>query len=656
MNAAETTRRWFLKRAGLLGGCLGLAGCLDMEPELTASGPIEMPYPRPNILWLSCEDIGPQLGCYGDPHAKTPTLDALAAQGVLYRNAFAVTGVCAPTRSSIITGMYPTTLGTHHMRAGGEGVERSNRPRLPETIRCFPQLLRQAGYYCTNNAKEDYNFDTPKGTWDASSKTVHWKNRPRKDQPFFAVFNYTGTHEGSVRLGDAGHAKRTARLTEDQRQDPQALPLPPYWPDTPVVRKQWAKYYELITAMDYWVADHLRALEEAGLAEETIVFFWSDHGAGLPRAKRWCYDSGTQVPLIVRIPERFRVGLQGVAGTVETELVCTMDLAPTVLNLVGLAVPDWMQGRAFLGPNLRGKRQYVFNARDRMDERYDIIRSVRDRRYRYIRNYQPYKPYYQYVQTAEKDPIMAELRRLHAAGQLPPEAEQFMAETKPLEELYDLETDPHEVHNLAEDPGYGDVLQRMRAAHVRWMLETRDLGLIPEPLLVAGEEQYGSRYEMGLALDRERDRRDLFYLASIAGRPNMTHVSRLTDALRHPDPTRRYWGAIGLGNLGSIATPAIQFLNVALEDGAPVVRVAAARALARLGHVDRALEVLTAELQGPYEWVRLHAALVLDEMGPAARPAIPALQKALQDRENKYVVRVANHALNVLLGMDNRVR
>lgn len=655
MTSAKT-RREFLKWMGWTGGCVGLAGCLDADREPADPGPIETPYPRPNILWLSCEDTGPHLGCYGDPHAHTPTLDALAAQGVLYQNAFAVTGVCAPTRSSVITGLYPTTLGTHHMRAGGEGVDRSVMPKIPARIRAFPEFLRHAGYYCTNNAKQDYNFRAPEGTWDESSGRAHWKNRPNPNQPFFAVFNYTGTHEGSIRLDDAGHAERTARLTDDQRQDPDALPLPPYWPDTPVVRKQWAKYYELVTAMDYWVADRLRELDEAGLAEETIVFFWADHGPGLPRAKRWCYDSGTRIPLIVRIPARFRLGTQGIGGTVETELISSVDFAPTVLNLAGLPIPSTIQGRAFLGPNVPAKRRYVFQARDRMDERYDVIRAVRDTRYRYVRNYEPYKPYFQHVQTAEADPVMAELRRLHAAGQLAPEAEQFMADTKPIEELYDLTVDPHEVHNVAEDPRYAMILQKMRAAHVGWMLATRDLGLIPEPELVAGEERYGTRYDMGLALDREHRRRDLFYLASIAGRPNLTHVSRLTDALRHSDPAFRYWGAIGLGNLGAVAVPALQFLNVAAQDASPVVRVAAARALAKLGHTDEALEILTTELRGPQEWVRLHAAIVLDEMGSDARPAVDALRHALNDRDNKYVVRIANHALNTLLGTNHQVR
>ncbi|MBN1124363.1 MAG: sulfatase-like hydrolase/transferase [Sedimentisphaerales bacterium] len=654
MKLSVHSRRTFLKAAGLTTATAALPGCFPAGRPVSVPQPVNMAYPRPNILWLSTEDIGPQLGCYGDPNAKTPMLDRLAAEGIRYENAFVVTGVCAPTRSSVITGMYPTTLGTHHMRAGGEGADRSIKPKLPSYVRCFSEYLRQIGYYCTNNSKQDYNFDAPDSAWDESSGKAHWKNRP-KTTPFFAVFNYTGTHEGSIRLDDADHAKRIARLTEDHRQDPQKLTPPPYYPDTPVVRKQWAKYYELITAMDYWIADHIKELEEANLAEDTIVFFWSDHGVGMPRAKRWCYDSGTHIPLMVRIPPRFRVGTQGIPGTVEEELVSSVDLAPTVLNLAGFPIPNHIQGRPFLGPNLPARRQYAFSARDRMDERYDMIRSVRDRRFRYIRNYEPFKPYYQYVQSAERGPVMQELRKEHLAGRLNTAAEKFMTQSKPLEELYDIKEDPYELNNVAENISYADVLRRMRGAHVRWMLETRDLGLIPEPELVWGEQQYGTRYEMGLASDDEQERRTLFYVAAVAGRPSIMNLTKLADALHNEYPAVRYWGAIGLGNIGSEAEPSVDFLLAAVQDSSPFVCVAAARALWKLGRTDQALAILTEKLQSPLEWIRLHAALVLDEMGPEAQPAIPVLQQALQDRHNKYVVRVANHALNKLLGTKNRV-
>jgi len=614
---------------------------------------------RPNILWLSCEDIGPHLGCYGDPHAHTPTLDRLASEGIRYTNAYTTAGVCAPNRSAIITGMYATTLGTHHMRSGGEGVKRSIKPRPPAHVKCFSEYLRNAGYYCTNNHKEDYNFVRSKAAWDESNRKAHWRNRPDPDQPFFAVFNYTGTHEGSVRLTGKELAKRVRRLTPAQRQDPEKITPPPYHPDTPVVRRTWATYYELITAMDYWVNELLGQLSEDRLADSTIVFFWSDHGAGLPRAKRWLYDSGTHVPLIVRIPEQFRTDGQGEPGTVEDRLVSSVDFAPTVLNLLGLPLPAHMQGQPFLGPNLPPERQYVYGARDRMDERYDIIRMVRDKRYRYIRNYEPFKPYHQYMNTAEKGQIMQELHRVAAEGKLPPEAAWFVADSKPVEELYDCENDPHEVSNLAPDPQYRPILERLRRAHEQWMLDTRDLGLIPEPELVELEKMYGTRYAILPELSRVDPsfQERLRSVAILAGRPQPGDLPALIQALESQHAAIRYWAITGIGNLGKQGARAVGSVKKAVNDSSGTVRVAAARALFQLGHEDNvALPALIAELKSPHEWIRLHAALALDGIGEKARPAIPALTEALRGTENKYVVRVANHTLNQLLGTDNQVR
>ena len=587
----------------------------------------------------------PTWAAYGYPNAKTPTLDRLARQGVRYTNTYTVAGVCAPNRTAIITGVYQSTLGGHHMRC---------KTTLPDEIQCFPVYLQEAGYYCTNNSKTDYNFTWPKSVWNQSSGKAHWQNRPQ-GKPFFAVFNYTYTHEGSIRFDDQKYAKITSRLTPGQRQDPDKLTLPPYYPDTPVVRNDWRRYYELITGLDYWVADHLKALEEAGLAEDTIVFFWSDHGVGLPRAKRWLYDSGTRVPMIVRIPKKFRGTDQGAPGTVDENLISTVDLAPTVLNLAGVDIPGHMQGRAFLGRGLSPPRQYIFGARDRMDERYDIIRSVRDRRYRYIRNYEPFKAYYQYMNTPEGGPTMKELRRLHQAGQLPPAAQLFMADRKPTEELYDLKSDPHEIHNLADSADHEEILVRLRAAHVKWMIHTRDLGLIPEPEITRRTDELGSAYAILLQPGTE-------YLISrlrlvvMAGESGPAGLPRLIGELDALDPAQRYWAATGLGNLGPPAMPVARLLVQALEDDSASVRVAAAKALCLLGMPEDALGVLIRELKSEHQWVRLSAASALDEIGETARPAIPALREALADKENKYVARIANHALNVLEKTTRTVR
>ena len=419
---------------------------------------------HPNILWITCEDTSPDLGCYGDTYARTPNLDALAGEGVRYVNAFAVAGVCAPSRSAIITGMYPTSIGTHHMRC--KGVP-------PAVVRCFPEYLRAAGYFCTNNVKTDYNFDAPLTAWDECSRQAHWRHRA-PGQPFFAVFNLTVTHESQIRAPAEEFNRHMAAIRPEHRHDPAKAVLPPYYPDTPIVRNDWARYYDLVTAMDLQVADLLKQLQDDSLSKSTVVFFYGDHGRGLPRAKRWIYDSGLHAPLIIRWPDARN------PGTACEDLVSFVDLGPTVLSLAGVEVPPHMQGRPFLGDQKSEPREYIFAARDRMDEAYDIIRAARDRRYKYIRNFKPGRPYAQYIDYMEKMPTMQEMRRLNKEGQLTGVQKVFFLPEKPEEELYDLTSDPHEVQNLAGSPQHRETLLRMRQVLAQWMKETGDLGLVPE--------------------------------------------------------------------------------------------------------------------------------------------------------------------------------
>jgi uncharacterized sulfatase len=416
-----------------------------------------------------------------------------------------------------------------------------------------------------------------------------------------------------------------------------------------VTRKDWARNYDLIAAMDEQAGEILGQLEEDGLADSTIVFFWSDHGIGLPRAKRWLYDSGMHVPLIVRIPEQYRHKDQGRPGSVNEELVSLIDLAPTMLNLAGQPLPSYFQGRAFLGASLGAPRQYVYGARDRMDERYDIIRAVRDKQFKYLRNYEPFKPYYQYMNTPEKGATMQELRRQHAAGKLPPAARLFMADSKPDEELYDTAADPHELNNLAADPKYREILIRMRRAHLDWVADTRDVGLIPEPDIIVREQALGSRYAILRQEGAERLVRQLRQVANL-GLAGADGLDDLNQALGSADAAVRYWALVGLGNLGEKAAASASAVARSLDDPSASVRIAAARALARMNQPGPALKVLQEELASSEEWVRLNAAIVLDEMDEQARPAIAALKKATRDGQNKYVVRVANRALNELLG------
>ncbi len=434
---------------------------------------------RPNILWISLEDISPDWRCYGDAYANTSLLDRFAKQSVRFTRVFTHAPVCAPSRSGIITGMYPTSIATHHMRT---------KAVTPPEGKCFTEYLRAAGYYCTNNVKTDYQFDPPFTAWDESSNRAHWRGR-RTGQPFFAVFNFTVTHESQVRDRSPQTRSLVAQLSPDQRHDPAKAILPPYYPDTPLVRRDWANYHDNITAVQKLVGGVLEQLDEDGLADDTIVWIWGDHGRGLPRGKRWVYDSGLQAPLLVRIPEKWRALVEGdragswQPGSVNADLVAFVDFAPTVLSLAGIDIPKHMQGQAFLGAKKPMSRKYVFAARDRMDERYDVIRAVRDKQFKYIRNFMPHLPYAQRIAYMDLMPTMREWRRLHADGKLDGPAAAFFQATKPIEELYDTELDPHEIKNLAGDPSYAKKLGELREELVKWMIQTQDLGLVPEPIL-----------------------------------------------------------------------------------------------------------------------------------------------------------------------------
>jgi N-sulfoglucosamine sulfohydrolase len=424
---------------------------------------------QPNILWISCEDISPRLGCYGDRVAKTPNLDKLAAEGMRFTRCFTSSPVCAPVRSGIITGMYPTTIGTHNMRTSHNGrTEELPSPYQtvpPPYVKAFTENLRAAGYYCTNNAKTDYQFTdfsyTPLTIWDECSNSAHWKNRPDKNQPFFAVFNDTRTHESKT-------------WQEPEMTDPAVVEVPPYYPDTPPVRKSIARLYDQIHKMDTRAGEFLRELEAAGVADNTIVFFWGDHGDGLPRGKRWPYDSGTLIPLIIKWPGKIK------PGSTNGDLINSIDFGPTVLSMAGVDIPAWMQGRAFLGDQKSEPRAYVFSHRDRFDESYDMMRSVRDKRYRYVRNYYTNLPYILWIPYRNNSPIMQELYRLNDENKLDKIQKLWFRKTRDPEELYDCEADPFHLNNLAKHPEYKKDLKRLREVLDEWQIRTKDLGGIPE--------------------------------------------------------------------------------------------------------------------------------------------------------------------------------
>lgn len=514
---------------------------------------------KPNILWITSEDNGPHLGCYGDDYATTPNLDGLAAKGLIYRNAWSTAPVCAPARTTIISGVYPPATGGQHMRS---------IVNMPEFMKMYPQYLKAAGYYCTNNSKEDYNVAKPvEKVWDESSRDAHWKNRAQ-GQPFFAIFNITTSHESQIR-------KRPHQAVHD----PDKVRVPAYHPDTPEVRQDWAQYHDKLSEMDATAGQYLREIEEAGLADDTIVFYYGDHGSGMPRSKRWPYNSGLSVPLIVHVPEKFKQLAPDdyTMGGETDRLVGFIDLAPTLLSIVGIKPPQHMQGHAFMGKYETDPVKYQFGFRGRMDERYDLVRSVRDKRYVYIRHYMPHRIYGQYIQYMFQTPTTRVWKKMYDAGQLKAPMTYFW-EQKPVEELYDLEYDPDEVKNLAESPSHRAVLNRFRQVHQDWVLETRDLGFLPEGEIHHRAEG-STPYEMGHN-NEAYDLESVFQIAQIAAGRDAESIPDLLDALRSEDSAVRFWGALGFLIRGiEVVRSHENELLLALKDDSPYVRAIAGEAL-----------------------------------------------------------------------------
>ena len=454
--------------------------CLTAGTAAGVSQPTSAPRgSRPNIVWISNEDMSPRLGAYGDRLARTPVLDRLARESIRYTRAFATAPVCAPSRAAIITGLYQTAIGAQHMRTTEDGVPELPGPYLavpPFYVKAFPEYLRAAGYFTSNRSKTDYQFGVPFTIWDALGDTAHWRNRPDPQQPFFAVFNLEVTHES--RIFPTSPARKGKALVTN----PSAIDVPPYYPDTPLVRQELARMYDNIEDMDRQVGAILDALAADGLADNTIVVYWSDHGDGVPRAKRSLYDAGLRVPLMIRWPAALAPTLK--PGTVSEELVSLIDLAPTMLSLAGVTVPAHLQGRTLVGPRAAPAPNVVFAARDRMDLEYDMMRAARDARYLYIRNFLPQLPYAGHIIYRNQSDIMQEWLRLQAAGLLRGPAALWMRTERPAEELYDTATDPHQIHDLSSDLSHRPALERLRAAVIDWMARVGDQGLINEAEMI----------------------------------------------------------------------------------------------------------------------------------------------------------------------------
>jgi N-sulfoglucosamine sulfohydrolase len=580
----------------------------------------------PNILWIVSEDNSPLIGAYGDSFATTPQLDQFASQGILYENAFATAPVCAPSRSSLITGIYPPSMGTQNMRSTYS---------IPDFIKFFPKYLREAGYYCTNNAKKDYNTVDQPEAWDESSRTATYMNR-KSGQPFFAIFNFNTTHESKIH-----------KPLDSLKHDPKKVPVPAYHPRTPEMEHDWAQYYDKMEELDTKVGEVLKELEENGLADNTIVFYYSDHGGVLGRSKRFLFESGLHVPLIIRFPEKYKNLAPGKAGSSTDRIISFVDFAPTVLSLAGVKVPDYMQGQAFLGAQKEEEREYAFSFRDRMDEVYDLSRSVRDKRFRYTRNYMPHRIYGQYLDFLWRAPSMESWQQAYYEGKLNDEQSAFW-EPKPAEELYDVTKDPDNIHNLASDPEYEKELKRFREANIEWTKKIYDSGFMPEAEMVEKSEE-SSIYEYVRS-----DKYPLEKILKTAEMASMGKLSNLKEFIKRlGDSTNavRYWAATGCVILKDKAMPAKPVLEEHLNDPSPNVVIASAEALYYLGEKEKAVEILSKALSFDDEKVRLHAMNVLRAMGNGALPAldeIKALVKKYSEDSKAFDVRVAHYIIDKL--------
>ncbi len=548
----------------------------------------------PNILWITSEDNSRLLGCYGDTFATTPNLDGLASEGFLYTHAYANAPVCAPARNTIITGVHACSNGNEQMRSS---YLKSDR------VRFYTEFLKSKGYYCTNNSKTDYNTSPVdlESMWDECSREAHYKNRA-EGQPFFAIFNLTVSHESSIHQS----------IPSDQlRHKPEEVILPPYHPDTPEMRHDWAQYYDKVEDMDTQVGTLLKELEEAGLADNTIVFYYSDHGGVLGRSKRYLFETGTHVPMIVRIPEKYRKLYPArEPGSEVDRLVSFVDLAPTLLSLTGQEAPEYMQGSAFLGPYTTQEPEYIYMFRDRMDERYDLTRSIVDHQFRYTRYYNSNRIWMQQLEYLWRAPSMASWEEAFKAGRCNEVQARFF-EPKPVEELFDIQNDPWEVHNLAGDPAYEDRLVEMRLASLQMASGMRDAGFIPETErnLRAGDTPiYDYMRNPELPYD------EILGSAAIASLKKPENLDRLREMLKQDDSAIRYWGIQGLLLLGEDARPALEEIGEAAFDPSWNVSVLGAEVLYRMGMKARAIKAYQRVLDCDQDMIRTIALCSIDDI------------------------------------------
>lgn len=585
---------------------------------------------KPNILWINAEDMSPHLGCYGHENAVTPNIDALAKRSVVFRNAFATAPICSPARSCLATGLYATSLGTQHLRC---------EVTIPERVVPLATRLRRLGYFCTNTGKSDYNFD-PEGIWDAwNNDPAPWRTR-KAGQPFFGFITVGETHEGRINFVER-YDQATADLPAELRHDPATVKLPPFYPDTQEIRVIFARMHDLATVFDRKVGKLIDRLRRDGDLENTFVFIFGDHGNGLPRYKRWLNDSGLRVPLVVYVPPKYRSLSPFEAGTQTDQMVSFVDFPATALSLAGAEVPEPLQGKPFMGRTIDPPRKFVYGARSRADDMFEMSRSVFDGRYFYVRHFYPHLPYIQQsVIFDDRKDSVRELRKLHKAGKLSGPPAQLWTPRKPLEELYDLKSDRDELNNLAESATHQSIKSSLQKQLRRWMTDHRDSGLLPEAEYQIRASERGLT-PFDIVQDRQQFDLDSTLAAAWRVGDPKAKIDVVLAGLRSEESGVRYWSAVALLALEDVDDPqrVVAALRPTLRDQSPSVRVAAAEAIAQHApngqSLDEAIEKLGDVAQDDRPWVALQAARAIALLAEKAKPLVPVMKSVVEKNRSE---------------------
>ncbi|MBD3674164.1 MAG: sulfatase [Planctomycetaceae bacterium] len=532
---------------------------------------------RPNFLWILSEDNSKHfLKLFDETGAETPNIASLAGKGLIFNHAFSNAPVCSVARTTLITGIYAPKLGTQYHR-------KIYQVPMPEGWKMFPAYLNEAGYYTSNNSKKDYNADETPTTWDESSRKASWRKRPNKSQPFFHMQTFTDSHESSL------HFPKKVMENQKTETDPATVFIPPMHPDTPTFRYTYARYHDRMKIIDNKVGQLVKQLEDDGLLEETFIFYFGDHGGVLPGSKGYPNERGLHIPLVVRVPEKFKHLVDAERGSRVDGFVSFIDFGPTLLKLAGLDVPEQMDGKPFLGEGVSmdevNSRDEAYGYADRFDEKYETIRTVRKGNLKYHRNYQSYLPdglqnNYRYKMLAYQ-----ELRELYHAGKLNPVQAAFF-EPKAPEALYDLANDPYETKNLVGDPQYAEQLQQLRELQQQKFRSYPDLSLLPEPIMIKLMKQQPT----GSFLDAMDAAKPFFVelikYDDLALLPFEDAKSELAKGLKAPEPGMIYWSLVACCCLGKEAGSLEEVAREQLENSDELARMQAAIFLAILEKED----------------------------------------------------------------------